>query len=441
VGSSVLLNFRVTNFRSIKETAELKLTRSAREEVAGFPYPDVVPALAVLGANGAGKSNLFRAISTMFSFIRTSATRVEERLPYTPYMLGGSSGEPTTFQVVVLLDDVRYEYGYSFDAERVRSEWLRSWPRGRQRNLFVRDVDEDDPWVFGDSLTGANQTLAKATRPDALLLSTARVLNHDLLGPLQQALGALVRSVGSGDSFGPMLQLTLEGMVNDRERYDQVRQLVVAADLGIADVTIEEEQVTEQFRETTRRLIEAFNPNLTAEQLSAELARAPLQATMSHKGVEGSVEFPFQWESTGTRNFFVLLGPILDRLARGGVLIVDEIDASLHPRLVSEVVRFFQDPRRNPRQAQLLLSTHDVTVMMNVGDYNVLERDQLWFMDKTDKGASVLTPLTTFNARRGEVFSRNYLLERYGGVPRIRRREFDIGLTEGPDEPDDSAAT
>jgi hypothetical protein len=418
-----MLSFEATNFRSIRDTVHLNLTRASRDEVPEFTHPGVVPAVAILGANAAGKSNLLRALNTMFWMIRTSATRVEDKLPYTPYMLGDAVGQPTTFQVVVLLDDVRYDYGFSFDGERILAEWLRSWPRGRQRTLFTRDVETVDVWQFGDSLTGANQALAKATRDDALLFSTARLLNHDVLGPIQQQFASLVTSLSS-ESFGGMLQPTLKALVDNPRREDQVRGLITHADLGIVDLAIREEQVTEQHRETTRRLVEALRPDLTPEQLRAELSDAPLQAVLSHQGVSGEVDFPFAWESTGTRNFFVLLGPVLERLTTGGVLVIDEIDASLHPRLVSELVRLFQEPDRNPNQAQLILSTHDVTVMMNVGDYNVLYRDQLWFVDKTDEGVSRLRPLTSFSPRKGEVYSRNYLNDRYGGVPRINSHDF-----------------
>jgi hypothetical protein len=84
----------------------------------------------------------------------------------------------------------------------------------------------------------------------------------------------------------------------------------------------------------------------------------------------------------------------------------------------------FQKPESNDRQAQVILSTHDVTVMMNVGDYDVLQRDQIWFVDKDAHGASVLTPLMTYKPRKGEVFSRNYLNDRYGGVPSIDSEAF-----------------
>ena len=417
-----MLSFDVSNFRSIRDTVRLRLTRNARDAIDEFTYPDVVPALAILGANAAGKSNLLRAINTMFWMIRTSATRVEDSLQYTPYMLGTDGGQPTTFQVLVMLNDVRYDYGFRFNGERILSEWLRSWPRGRQRTLFIRDVEALEPWQFGDSLTGANQALAKATRDDALLLSTARLLNHDVLGPIQQQFASLVRSVTS-EGFSGLLQSTLQALVENPRREAQVRRLITHADLGIVNLAIEEQQLTDTHRETARRVIEVLSPSLTPEQ-RAELANTPLQPILGHRSASGEVNFPFAWESTGTRNFLVLLGPVLELLTTGGVLVVDEIDASLHPRLVSELVRLFQDPARNPSQAQLILSTHDVTVMMNVGDYDVLQRDQLWFVDKDDEGVSRLTPLTDFSPRRGEVFSRNYLNDRYGGVPRINSHDF-----------------
>jgi len=442
--SAVMQSFKVTNFRSFRDTTTLNLTRAARNVNDDFDYPDTVPALALLGANAAGKSNLLRAVNVMFWMIRTSASQVDEPLNYTPYMLGQNAGAPTAFQVVAVFDEVRYEYGFSFDAERILTEQLRSWPKGRQRTLFTRNALDHEVWQFGDSLSGSNQALARATRDDALLLSTARVLNHEVLGPVQQQFASLVRSLSS-DNFGGLLQNTLEDLRQHPRREAQVRRLIARADLGIVDIAIQEEQLSEQRQEATRRLLEALRPDLANEAVSSDLARPPLQAVMTHQGAVGHVEFPFAWESTGTRNFFVLLGPVLDRLTSGGVLVIDEIDANLHPRLVSELVRLFQDPERNPNQAQLILSTHDVTVMMNVADYDVLERDQLWFVIKDDDGASFLRALTEFSPRRGEVFSRNYLNDRYGGVPRINSHAFlDLWSFDEqgrPNDPDDQQSS
>lgn len=429
----MLLAFEVQNYRSFRDVATLNLTRSSRFRVEAFPEPDVAPAVALFGPNASGKSNLLRALGMMFSMIRRSASDGDTGLNYTPYALGPATSDTTRFQVTVRLDGVRYDYGFTYDAERIASEWLHSWPKGRQRVLFERGV-EGDGWYFGDTLVGANQALSRATRSDALFLSTAKLLNHDFLSSLQQRLGSLIRNVSS-ESLQETMQRTLERIARDPVRQAQVARLMTRAEFGIVGLSIEEDPFTDEMRETMRRVMKAVNPNATPAELS-EVEGSQLLPQLEHQGANGKVAIPFGWESMGTRNFLALLGPILDRLSSGGVLIVDEIDTSLHPRLVSELVRLFQDPERNKRQAQLILSTHDVTVMMNTGDYNVLVRDQIWFVDKTSEGVSDLTSLLSFKPRQAEVFSRNYLMGHYGAVPAIDDYAFGdpLDIVDGTSE-------
>lgn len=416
----MLLAFELENYRSFRERKTLNLTRSTRFEVAAFPEPDVAPAVAIFGPNASGKSNLLRALGAMFWMIRRSAVDADERLPYTPYALGDSASRPTRFQIVVRLGGVRYDYGFEYDAQRIVSEWLHSWPKGRQRILFERN--DEVGWYFGDTLSGGNQALARATRDDALLLSTAKVLNHESLSDIQESLAALIKNISS-ENLQEILQRTLEGLSQNTSRQAQVTRLLTRAEFGVVGLSIEEDPLPDEMRDTLHRVIAVINPNATADEMS-EFERARLLPQLEHQGTNGKVAIPFAWESIGTRSFLALLGPILDRLEHGGVLIVDEIDTSLHPRLVSELVRLFQDPEKNPRQAQLILSTHDVTVMMNTGDYNVLARDQLWFVDKSADGVSDLYPLLRFKPREAEVFSRNYLMGRYGAVPPIDDSAF-----------------
>jgi AAA15 family ATPase/GTPase len=424
----MLLAFEVENYRSLRDRCVLNLTRSPRAFVKEFPHPDVVPAIAIFGSNASGKTNLLRAMGTMFAMIRRSAMEVDERLPYTPYALAGDSSTPTHFQVVVRFDGVRYDYGFSYDSERIISEWLYSWPKSRQRVLYERN--DDVGFYFGDSLGGANQALAKATRRDALFLSTAKVLNHDILSSVQEGLANLARSVSS-ESLPELLQRTLERLSQDPLRESQVTKLMTRAEFGVVGLSIEESPIPDEMRAALQQFVAALNPEMSQDELS-RLERAQLLPQLEHMGSKGKVAIPFAWESVGTRNFLALLGPILDRLSTGGVLVVDEIDTSLHPRLVSELVRLFQDPELNPRQAQLLLSTHDVTVMMNTGDYNVLARDQVWFVEKSPEGVTKLYPLLDFKPRDHEVFSRNYLMGRYGAVPAIDDSAFGDLWDEAP---------
>lgn len=421
--TALLAGFEVENYRSFRDTKTLSFQRLARSTVDGFAEPDIAPAVAIFGPNSSGKSNLLRALGTMFSMIRLSASDIERRLPYTPYLLGELDDRPTRFEVAVRFDGVAYEYGFTYDAQRIYSEWLYSSPKSRRRLLFERT--ETVEWKFGDSLTGANQALAKATRDDALLLSTARVLNHEILSPLQATFATMLRSVRS-DAMPVLLQSTLDAISSDSLRKWQVTQLMTRAEFGVVDLTVTESEPGDEALERTRRVFRAIMPDASAEEIEAQTRRTTLSLTMSHSGSSGPVAMPMEWESVGTRNFLALLGPVLEQLSEGGFVIVDEIDTSLHPRLVSELVRLFQSPATNPKQAQLVLSTHDVTLMMNTGDYNVLSRDQLWFVAKDDEGVSDLYPLSVFKPREHEVFSRNYLLGRYGAVPRVDDSAFDL---------------
>jgi len=125
-------------------------------------------------------------------------------------------------------------------------------------------------------------------------------------------------------------------------------------------------------------------------------------------------------ESHGTQQLFGLAGPILDVLDDGRVLLVDEIDASLHPKMVEEVVSLFNDPATNPHGAQLLFNTHDVTLL----NQDLLRRDQIWITEKFDDGASQLTPLLDFKPRKKtEALDKNYLEGRYGGLPLPRMKQ------------------
>jgi hypothetical protein len=421
----MLLSFSLENFRSFQNRAELNFVRSVKDRRSNFPNSEVAPAAAVFGANASGKSNLLRGLTTMFSMIDEGAVRGARGMPYSPFMLAEQIARPTTFSVVAVLEGVRYDYEFAYDAEHVLRESLYAYPKGRPRLLFERDAaGDEDQWTFGDSMTGPSQALAKATRRHALLLSTAQLISHDVLTPVQRQFAELVTDIDS-DNVRDTLQETLQALSEDPERSNRVGSLLGLADLGISSLRIEKSDLPSESVEQLERVFTAIYPDATPEDLADKIRRTSLNPRLEHRSGSGrAVALPFQWESVGTRNFLALLGPVLDRLSTGGLLVVDELDTSLHPRLVSEVVRLFQMPETNPHQAQLLISTHDVTVIMNTGDYSALERDQVWFVEKSEEGASRLYSLSDFKPRRDEVFSRSYLTGRYGAIPNIDSSAF-----------------
>lgn len=427
----LLLGFEAENYRSIRTKQRLVLTRSSRNANDGFDSPKVVPAAAIFGANASGKSNLLNALRLMHSMIQHSAT-ADTSLPFQPFLLAEQNDPSSRFEIEVVLDGIRHAYEFSYNRDRILSERLLSWPRGRQRVLFERRVDAEEEWYFGDSLTGANQASARATRSNALFLSTARLLNHDILGPLQQRLVELVRFVGSEPA--EVLAETLDAIQRDPHLLNKVAGLAKRADLGVTGLEIEEDEEAQRVRDSAQKLFDALQQSSSEIRFEMGGSERALVPRLRHTSAAGGISLPFAYESLGTRNFIALLGPVLQRLATGGVLVVDEMDTSLHARLVNELVRLFQDPDTNPRQAQLILSTHDVTVMMNTGDYDVLDRDQVWFTAKTHAGETLVYPLAEFSVRATEAYSRSYLLDRFGGVPRIERDAFSDFLSNREDE-------
>jgi uncharacterized protein len=415
----LLLGFRVENYRSIRESQMITLTRSARNEDPDFDRPDVAPALAIFGPNASGKSNLLSALRLMFRLVENSATN-DRGLPFEPFLLAAQAAPVTTFEIDFVADGVRHSYEFSYDGTRFHTEKLFSWPKGRQRVLFVRDSNDEDEYYFGDSLTGINQALAKATRSNALFLSTASLLNHETLAPLHQRFVDLITFVGT-EPISNLLDDTLEAIQNNPPLLNRVAGLVRRADLGVLDIEIEEDEEAQRMKESARKMFESFKAAPQGFEVEFVSGERTLVPRLRHQGDNGGVTLPFGAESLGTRNFIALLGPVLKRLSTGGVLVVDEMDTSLHSRLVNELVRLFQKRASNSKQAQLVLSTHDVTVMMNSGDYDVLDRDQIWFTSKDEHGATKVKALASFTVRNSEAFSRAYLMDRFGALPRIRR--------------------
>jgi AAA15 family ATPase/GTPase len=145
---------------------------------------------------------------------------------------------------------------------------------------------------------------------------------------------------------------------------------------------------------------------------------------LSHRGVGEDVEFDAADESLGTLVWFGLAGPVIDALVHGSVLLVDEIESSLHPLIVARLVEMFQDAESNPRGAQLIFNTHEASLLGDSGGDRVLGRDQVWFTEKSHDGATRLYPLADLSPRGDEAIGRRYLAGRYGATPIVSREEF-----------------
>ncbi|MEV1044346.1 ATP-binding protein [Streptomyces sp. NPDC049916] len=419
----MLLRFQVTNHASLLDEQELSLIGTDRHpERAEFPTPTggefAVPVAAIYGTNASGKSNVIDSLGWMRSAVLTSFRHWDPSggVPRRPFALGhGASRRPSSFAVDFVVGGVHHQFGFSVDDERVTEEWLFYYPEGRQRRLYERGAD--DVVVFGRWLTGRRKLIAELLRPNSLYLSVAAAQGHDQLGEIFGWFRSGLRMATDHD-FPQRLDHTVRLCLEGRDgRNDQpVLDLLRFADLGVSGLEIQEWD--DSTREDHQRITQALRDVLGDKVRVQENAKQRVR--VEHRTAEGVFPLDLAYESSGTRTWIGLIGPVISTLAIGGVLCVDELDARLHPYLVDALVGMFQSPETNTRGAQLVFSTHEAALLgRNVR--TELFRDQVWFTEKKPKTlATRLFPLTEFSVRNAaDNLERRYLGGRYGAVPHL----------------------
>lgn len=432
----MILNFRVSNFRSFRDEVSVSFLATRLDPGIGLPTVisedrktvDVLPVVAVLGANASGKSNLLRAVESMRDEVLNSASRPRyEGLTREPFALEKAcQEEPTMFEVDFAIDGDRYQYGFELGNGVVVGEWLNTFPHKRAQTLFDRVRDD---FTFGKKLGGQVKVLSDFTREDVLFLSVGAQAGHDVLSRVYNwfLAGISFLDVPSRSRSTSSLVARLE------RRRPQAIRLLTLADLGVVDARVERLRDTDgppedAFREA---LWDTLPAHLADEEKELEISRMyeqymeSTEVRLLHRGARGAVALPFEEESLGTKSWMAFVAHALDALDSGALLLVDELDASLHPLLMARAISLFQSRDTNRRGAQLLFTTHDTTILSGTGDTMKLSRGQVWLAEKSDVGASNIVPLTDFRPRKNEDLERGYLQGRYGGTPRIPTRVAD----------------
>ncbi|MFF9512060.1 ATP/GTP-binding protein [Streptomyces sp. NPDC014724] len=422
-GAVMLLRFQVTNHASLREEQELSLVATdrhperAESQVPGGDH-HTVPVVAVYGTNASGKSNVIDSLGWMRSAVLSSFRRWDPSggVPRRPFALRrDASAHPSSFAVDFVVDGVHHQFGFSVDDDRVTEEWLYYYPEGRQRRLYERG--SDGVVSFGRWLTGRRKLIAELLRPNSLYLSVAAAQGHDQLGQVFRWFRFGLR-IATDHDFPQRLDQTVRLCLDNRDQHEAapVMALLRFADLGVSGLEIEEwdEAAREDHKRITQALREALGDNVHFQQDRSQ------QVRVEHRTADGVFPLDLASESSGTRTWIGLIGPVITTLTGGGVLCVDELDARLHPYLVDALVGMFQSPEINRAGAQLVFSTHEAALLgRNVR--TELFRDQVWFTEKDPRTlATRLFPMTEFSVRdSAENLEKRYLGGRYGAVPHL----------------------
>ncbi len=419
----MLIEFSVGNYRSFKDTVTFSMVAAnitskdkSLDERNVFSVDEdlrLLKSAAIYGANASGKSNLASAFRFMKWFMVNSSkeTQSTEGIDVEVFKLSTDTEElPSFFEIVFLLEEKKYRYGFEVNSNRVISEWLFHVPNTRETRLFERSFDN----IKSTKIYGG-EVIKKLTRDNALFLSVSAQFNigiaENILRWMRSKLGII-----SGLHDSGYKEYTSECLMDDSREKNDVLELIRKLDLGIRDINVEQTDVTTE-------IFPSSIPNEVKEFiLEGTGGKATLVYTTHPKFNEqkehvSDIAFSLEnHESEGTRKIFSLAGPLVDTLKRGMVIIIDEFDARLHPLISRAIVNLFNSKESNPNNAQLVFMTHDTNLLSK----KIFRRDQIWFAEKDEYGATDLYSLAEYKGVRNDAsYDSDYIKGRYGAIPYI----------------------
>jgi len=426
----MLIEFAVENYKSIKErhtfsmiAANLKKHEDYLVSHSVFKNEKLLKVSACYGPNAAGKSNVVNALACFHDIVVESGRLGADDVvgPYTPFVLDNKTAQsPTSFSMEFICNGMRYLYEFSYNKDVIVKEGLYFFPT-RKAKLFERNGDS---FSFGQQFKGDKKAVEKMTRSNNLFLSRGAELRNETLEEVHKYIKDKIIVYGNPTGYFNLFERTsIELLLNDEmgENNKKISELLSAADVGVKRVGLEKSK---------REVPEGLLTSLADGARDAFLSNTQYFPVTYHDvyhgdEVVGQEKFLLQsQESSGTQKLFYLAKFLLNVLNEGGVLIVDELDNSMHTFISEFIIDLFNKEKTNPNNAQLLFTTHDVAMLTP----DNFRKDQVWFASKNEKGESEFYSLVDFDSktvRNDTKFDKWYRDGRFGAIPFIKKGVFE----------------
>ncbi len=411
----MLLRFAVRNYLSMAEDQEISLVASTLSgptdslitiEGAGL---QVLPAAVIYGANASGKTNFVKALAWMRSAILYSHRRGDPSggIPRKAFALDQEIlRSPTAVEADFVVEGVRYTYGYECDSKQFRLEWLYSFPEGKRRRLFERTGNQVE---FGSHLKGSKKALVEFMRPNSLFLSTATQNDHEQL----TAIVSFFRNV-SYNSTVSVSEYAIAGSMKKSSIDERTIKFLSNIGTGVQNYRVRDVKVPDEIKLFSQEISSLAKKHMGDLDFEIEDVEPRVKVELLHKTRDGKECYlSLDRESSGTRRLLLMMNAVFQALDNGTLIIIDELDASLHTQIAEAIVAMFCDPMANKLGAQLIATTHDTNILNS----HHLRRDQIWFSEKDLDGKSSIFSLAEIKSRPTDDFERGYLEGRYGAIP------------------------
>ena len=430
----MLLQFSVSNFRSFRKLQTLNLATSSQDktlpencieyELPGVPTQQWLKAVAIYGANASGKTTVIEALKAFKSIVTTSAKMTDPKdliQQIEPYALRPDEPEfPTAFEAVLVVDGIRYAYRVAATRERIWHESLRAYPTSRAQTWYCRDWDSDTKtYHWGPDRPAGfsrDERLENDTLSNMLFLSKHIASNRTELEPVYRWFRDRLQFLHLDANWHLDYGFSMQHIKEQTPLGIRLLQLLKHADLGVTGARVVEQP-------PSKELLEAFSkmPPGMQDSLRERIKKTSFEPQLIHRGAENAeISLPWGVESAGTQRLFALAGMWLNILNDGDIVCIDELDTSMHPLMVMELLRLLFTFNDSENQAQVVFTTHNPLLL----DTTLLRRDQVWFTDKDSEGEGHLYPLTEYAPRKEESLIRGYLSGRYGALPFLPKGLF-----------------
>lgn len=421
----MLIEFSVSNYRSFREKQTFSMVAAPRlrkrenkfkPELIDESFPELLKVAAIYGPNASGKSNLLRALQTVSFLVYRVPSPEVTALPVVPFKFDKKLlNKPSVFETHFIAEGMRYQFNLEITQERIVRETLAMFPKGRETLLYDRvHTPNGDKYTFGSALEGGNElfsTWRKLTSPQVLFLSQAVANSNEELKQLRTPYSWFDKSLhGVLNGMSNLSQRVQDFIEDNPKRGAQIASFLEEFDVPITNVRVE----------SSRRFsLHDISEDTSSRSLNSRSTSKRRKTFLTHHSALGNADIDYIDESDGTKNLMGFFLPWWTRDIKipnfiRCVLTVDELDSSLHPKIVELLV----DKHIHANvSTQIIFTTHDTHLM----DSKLLRRDQFWLTERDINGATQLRSIHDFVGRESEDVEKRYYEGRYRSLPLIRK--------------------